>query len=113
MTVILVGLNVDLPHATLSPVDCNRPPVLEKVLAEYNNVRVKDSHAICDLAMDNYEEMRKSVNSKWFLLRKAADNFLHKLMPNIWVPLYTMVSLKMNTLTTEVSSFYATATCLT
>ncbi len=36
--------------------------------------------------------MRHLVNSRLFLLRKKLDNFLYRLMPNTWVPLYTMVS---------------------
>lgn len=62
------------------------------VLPEYSRVRVPDDHAIADLAMYNYVEMRAHVNSKWFLFRKRVDNFLHFLMPNTIIPLYTMVT---------------------
>ncbi|XP_033835707.1 kynurenine 3-monooxygenase [Periophthalmus magnuspinnatus] len=62
------------------------------VLSEYTRVRVPDDHAIADLAMYNYIEMRAHVNSKWFLFRKYVDNFLHFLMPRTIVPLYTMVT---------------------
>ncbi|XP_064601274.1 kynurenine 3-monooxygenase-like [Liolophura sinensis] len=65
---------------------------LSKVLAEYTRIRSVDAKAICDLAMYNYVEMRESVNSKLFLLRKKLDNLLHWLFPNYWIPLYTMVS---------------------
>ncbi|KAK7901180.1 hypothetical protein WMY93_017949 [Mugilogobius chulae] len=41
------------------------------VLEEYTRVRVPDDHAIADLAMYNYIEMRAHVNSKWFLFRKV------------------------------------------
>ncbi|KAF3842462.1 hypothetical protein F7725_024413 [Dissostichus mawsoni] len=61
------------------------------VLPEYTRVRVPDDHAIADLAMYNYIEMRAHVNSKWFLFRKHLDNFLHFFLPNTIVPLYTMV----------------------
>jgi len=37
-------------------------------------------------------QMRSHVNSRLFLLRKALDNFLYKLLPGTWIPLYTMVS---------------------
>ncbi|XP_074646036.1 kynurenine 3-monooxygenase-like [Tubulanus polymorphus] len=63
-----------------------------KVLDTYSQIRNCDAEAICDLAMYNYIEMRKSVNSRLFLLRKRLDNFLHWIMPNYWIPLYTMVS---------------------
>ena len=36
-------------------------------------------------------QMRSLVNNRSFLLRKALDNFLYKLLPGTWIPLYTMV----------------------
>uniref|UniRef100_A0A673XDZ9 Kynurenine 3-monooxygenase n=1 Tax=Salmo trutta TaxID=8032 RepID=A0A673XDZ9_SALTR len=62
------------------------------VLPEYTRVRVPDDHAIADLAMYNYVEMRAHVNSKLFLFRKYVDNFLHIIMPRTIIPLYTMVT---------------------
>uniref|UniRef100_A0A3Q2R0X3 Kynurenine 3-monooxygenase n=1 Tax=Fundulus heteroclitus TaxID=8078 RepID=A0A3Q2R0X3_FUNHE len=62
------------------------------VLPEYTRVRVPDDHAIADLAMYNYVEMRAHVNSKWFIFRKHVDNLLHLLMPKTIIPLYTMVT---------------------
>ncbi|CAN9500055.1 unnamed protein product [Ophioblennius macclurei] len=65
---------------------------LSAALPEYSRVRVPDDHAIADLAMYNYIEMRAHVNSKWFLFRKHVDNVLHFLMPKTIIPLYTMVT---------------------
>ncbi|RXN37251.1 kynurenine 3-monooxygenase [Labeo rohita] len=62
------------------------------VLKEYTRVRVPDDHAIADLAMYNYVEMRAHVNSRYFLFRKYLDNFLHFIMPKAIIPLYTMVT---------------------
>lgn len=62
------------------------------VLAEYTRVRVPDDHAIADLAMYNYIEMRAHVNSKWFRFRKYVDDLLHIIMPRTIIPLYTMVT---------------------
>ncbi|XP_056422873.1 kynurenine 3-monooxygenase isoform X3 [Hyla sarda] len=59
---------------------------------EFSRLRVPDAHAISDLAMYNYKEMRSHVNSKWFLYRKYIDNFLHMLMPSTFIPLYSMVT---------------------
>lgn len=64
----------------------------DKALKEYSEYRSPDAKAMCDLAMYNYIEMRASVNSKLFLLRKFLDNLLYAAFPNKWVPLYTMVS---------------------
>lgn len=36
--------------------------------------------------------MRDLVNQWSFLVRKKFDNVLHKLFPNMWVPLYTSVT---------------------
>ncbi|XP_075720467.1 kynurenine 3-monooxygenase isoform X2 [Rhinoderma darwinii] len=58
---------------------------------EFSRLRVPDAHAISDLAMYNYKEMRSHVNSKWFLYRKYIDNVLHILMPSTFIPLYSMV----------------------
>lgn len=37
---------------------------LEKILTEYSNMRWQDAHAISDLAMYNYVEMRDLVNKR-------------------------------------------------
>uniref|UniRef100_A0A8D0HFM1 L-amino-acid oxidase n=1 Tax=Sphenodon punctatus TaxID=8508 RepID=A0A8D0HFM1_SPHPU len=60
-------------------------------LPEFSRLRVPDDHAISDLAMYNYIEMRAHVNSTWFIFRKYIDNFLNALLPSTIIPLYTMV----------------------
>ncbi|XP_067680999.1 kynurenine 3-monooxygenase-like isoform X1 [Haliotis asinina] len=65
---------------------------LSASIEQFTNFRNIDAQAICDLAMYNYIEMRKSVNSPLFLLRKRIDNLLYTLFPKSWIPLYTMVS---------------------
>ncbi|GLV41167.1 cinnabar [Carabus blaptoides fortunei] len=65
---------------------------LQAVLPAFTKIRYKDAHAICDLAMYNYIEMRDLVNKKSFRLRKKLDDFLYWLLPDIWVPLYNSVS---------------------
>nr|XP_031846052.1 kynurenine 3-monooxygenase [Nomia melanderi] len=62
-----------------------------KVLPMFTELRCDDAHAICDLAMYNYVEMRDLVNRKSFLLRKHLDTILHRQMPNTWIPLYSTV----------------------
>uniref|UniRef100_A0A669QEU4 Kynurenine 3-monooxygenase n=1 Tax=Phasianus colchicus TaxID=9054 RepID=A0A669QEU4_PHACC len=61
-------------------------------LPEFSRLRVPDDHAISDLAMYNYIEMREHVNSTWFIFRKQINNLLHTLMPSTIIPLYTMVT---------------------
>lgn len=65
---------------------------LEKVLPAFTEHRHVDAHAICDLAMYNYIEMRDLVNQWSFLVRKKFDSTIHWLFPSWWVPLYTSVT---------------------
>ncbi|XP_076643260.1 kynurenine 3-monooxygenase cn [Halictus rubicundus] len=62
-----------------------------KVLPMFSELRCDDAHAICDLAMYNYVEMRDLVNRRSFLFRKHLDTFLYRQMPNTWIPLYSTV----------------------
>ncbi|XP_061174131.1 kynurenine 3-monooxygenase-like [Saccostrea echinata] len=61
-------------------------------LPEYTKRRHKDAHAVCDLTMYNFLEMRSLVNKRSFLIRKKLDNFMHGILPNTWTPLYSMVA---------------------
>ncbi|KAG1655898.1 Kynurenine 3-monooxygenase [Nymphon striatum] len=63
-----------------------------KVLPEYSRKRTVDAHAIADLALYNYLEMRDHVNSLSFILRKKVDNLIYKVCPSKWIPLYSMVT---------------------
>ncbi|EDO45190.1 predicted protein, partial [Nematostella vectensis] len=65
---------------------------LGAALEEYSMLRNPDAEAMCDLAMYNYIEMRSSVNSTLFLVKKYFFSFLHWLMPKTIIPLYTMVT---------------------
>ncbi|KAJ3271942.1 kynurenine 3-monooxygenase, mitochondrial precursor [Terramyces sp. JEL0728] len=62
------------------------------ILSDYTEIRKKDAHAICDLAKQNYIEMRSGVISPKYLLRKKFEAFWHRRFPDFIVPLYTMVS---------------------
>lgn len=65
---------------------------LSTAIMKFSQKRVQDGHAICDLAMYNYIEMRDLVNSRLFLVRKKFDNYVNTLLPNYWIPLYSMVT---------------------
>eukprot|EP00127_Corallochytrium_limacisporum_P006861 Clim_evm76s236 gene=Clim_evmTU76s236 len=75
-------------HATLE----KNKGDLAMTLESFSQYRPDDAHAICDLAMYNYIEMRLSVNSLLFRARKNVDGLLHSIMPEKWVPLYSMVT---------------------
>lgn len=68
------------------------PNQIRSALNEYSRSRRDDVRTICRLALNNYIEMRSSVVSYRFLLKKKIDSFLHYLFPNHFIPLYSMVS---------------------
>lgn len=65
----------------------------ERALAEYTAVRVPDAHAIIDLALQNYIEMRASVLSPVYRLRKSLEEYLSVYVPGLgWQTKYSRVS---------------------
>ncbi|CAK7273991.1 kynurenine 3-monooxygenase, mitochondrial precursor [Sporothrix epigloea] len=62
-------------------------------LAEYSALRVPDAHAINDLALHNYTEMRASVLSPVYRLRKFLEEQLSVYVPWLgWATKYSRVS---------------------
>ncbi|KAF9052962.1 hypothetical protein BJ165DRAFT_1444407 [Panaeolus papilionaceus] len=95
----------------------NQDRRLAYALQRYTDTRHEDLIAICDLAMDNYVEMRHSVTQLTYLFRKTLDNLLYSITspqlvslsslvptlsrvpyppgkPKGWLPLYTMVTFR-------------------
>lgn len=64
----------------------------ELVFEKFQKKRKPDADAICQLAMENFIEMRDSVADPKFQLRKKIEAKLHDLYPKDWIPLYTMVT---------------------
>ncbi|KAG7694013.1 hypothetical protein KL930_003024 [Ogataea haglerorum] len=60
----------------------------------YSESRAEDLKAILKLALRNYHEMSSDVTSSIYLFRKKLDGVLGRLMPQHWIPLYTMVSFR-------------------
>lgn len=58
----------------------------------YERARIANANAIADLALMNFVEMRDFVANPKFLLRKKIEAHLHRLFPDEWIPLYTMVT---------------------
>lgn len=70
-------------------------PTLQRAqaLAEYSVVRAPDAHAINELALQNYVEMRSSVLSKRYRLRKFLEEFMSSNFPRMgWQTKYSRVS---------------------
>ena len=64
----------------------------DDVLPEFQDLRKADADAIAQLALDNFIEMRDLVADADFLLRKKIEAKLHELFPDLWIPLYSMVT---------------------
>ncbi|KAI0810171.1 FAD/NAD(P)-binding domain-containing protein [Xylaria sp. FL0064] len=86
-------------HATTESNDPNHPEVSDAAfkrataLNEYSTLRVADAHAINDLALQNYVEMRASVLSPAYRLRKFLEEFLSVHVPSLgWHTQYSRVS---------------------
>ncbi len=63
-----------------------------RALAAFTREHKPDMDAICMLSYQNYAVMRSHVNSRMFLLRKRIELWLNWLMPERFMPLYSMVS---------------------
>jgi kynurenine 3-monooxygenase len=62
-------------------------------LSAYTRARTKDTHAIADLALVNYKEMRSSVTSRFYKLRKYIEETLYHYFPSAgWATQYSRVS---------------------
>ena len=64
-----------------------------QALAEYSSFRTTDAHAINDLALENYTEMRASVVSPLYRMRKWTEERISKYLPSLgWRTKYARVS---------------------
>jgi kynurenine 3-monooxygenase len=63
-----------------------------EALDRYQQLRKKNVDALADLAISNFIEMRDHVASPWFLFKKRLDKLLHRIFPNLYLPLYSMIS---------------------
>ncbi|THH15153.1 hypothetical protein EW146_g5276 [Bondarzewia mesenterica] len=115
LSILLQEANVDPALLPDSNEDVDER--LAGALSRYSKTRHEDLVAACDLAMDNYVEMRHLVTTPTYLMRKTLDNILFSLNsrqhitlasigpllsrvpfpsrnPSGWIPLYTMVTFR-------------------
>lgn len=64
----------------------------EELLPYFSSHRKADTDAISDLALRNFVEMRDKVANPRFLDIKKMEARLQERYPEIWIPLYTMVT---------------------
>ncbi len=62
------------------------------VFEQFDQSRKINTDAIAHLAIQNFVEMRDRVADKSFLLRKQIEKGLHRLFPDEYMPLYSLVT---------------------
>lgn len=62
------------------------------VFSKFSEIRKPAADGISQLSHENYIEMRSSVASRLFLWRKSIEKIVHRIIPNTFIPLYTMVA---------------------
>ena len=63
-----------------------------KIFNTFSSQHVKNGHAIANMALENYVEMRDSVNDPLYLKTRELELSLEKKFPNKFIPRYSMVS---------------------
>jgi kynurenine 3-monooxygenase len=62
------------------------------LMKDFSDQHHKNGHAIADLALYNYIEMRDKTADPDFLLRKKIEAKFTRLHPDLWLPLYSRVT---------------------
>lgn len=89
------GMNAGLEdvHTLFTILDAHPADKRGEALAEYSELRKPDAHAINDLALQNYTEMRSSVTSPVYKMRKYLEETLSTYIPSLgWQTKYARVS---------------------
>jgi kynurenine 3-monooxygenase len=81
------------PSSSTSPSPSTISQSRAKALSEYSKQRTEDAHAINDLALQNYKEMRADVISPLYLARKWLEEKISVWIPSLgWKTKYSRVS---------------------
>ena len=62
------------------------------ILKEFSQLHVKNGHAIANMALENYIEMRDKVNDSQYRIRRKLELALENQFPDKFIPRYSMVS---------------------
>ena len=62
------------------------------ILNEFSQLHVKNGHAIANMALENYIEMRDKVNDSQYRIRRKLELALENQYPDRFIPRYSMVS---------------------
>lgn len=86
------GMNAGFEDALLLVRLLDEHPEPAAAATAFSASRCEDGHAICDLALYNYVEMRDLVSTWKYRARKRLDDALHRVAPKAWTPLYHAVT---------------------
>ncbi|EHY51938.1 kynurenine 3-monooxygenase, mitochondrial precursor [Exophiala dermatitidis] len=87
------GMNAGMESVRVLFSKLDEFPNAAEALTKYTEERSKDAHVIADLALGNYIEMRSSVTSRLYKLRKYIEERLDKYFPSLgWATQYSRVS---------------------
>jgi kynurenine 3-monooxygenase len=87
------GMNAGLESVRVLFSKLDQAATTAQGLADYTAERTTDAHAIADLAIANYIEMRSSVTSPFYKVRKYIEESLDKYLPSLgWATQYSRVS---------------------
>lgn len=87
------GMNAGLESVRILFEELDSHPTTAEALSAYTSVRSQDTRAIADLALVNYQEMRSSVTSRFYKLRKYIEETLYHYFPGAgWATQYSRVS---------------------
>lgn len=65
---------------------------LDLALDSYSRERKNDADAIAHLALEHYHDMSKRSVSLYFIIKRRVEIGLNRLLPHIFIPLYSLVS---------------------
>ena len=86
------GMNSGFEDCTILDQILDTETDWQKILSQFEASRKPNADAIAALAQYNFIEMRDLTSDPQFILRKKIEAKIHKLYPEIWLPLYTMVT---------------------
>jgi kynurenine 3-monooxygenase len=86
------GMNAGLEDClVLDEQLAGNPDDRRAAFSAYQRARKANTDALLELVKGNFDELRDTANQPTFVARKKLDLLLHRLFPERWIPLYTMV----------------------
>lgn len=70
----------------------NHKEDLATAFQSYELIRRPHTDVLGELSKSNFVELRQKVRSPWFVARKKLDLAIHRIFPNTWLPLYSMIT---------------------